>query len=475
MIDNKDITASKLLQFFRLTCDHGAPSTRKSYLKAVNVLDTFLKKIDATYFSLSYSLIVELLIYMYMRGLTVKTSLHYLDAIASLYKSAVKEGIAPESEAFKTIRNAISDSDRTYWEHPIHDDEFKRFVNLTQTAYNQKGNIAVASDILLFSLLNRCMPLKDVAFLKKTDTDSLDIESKAIAERMEEPRRKYVFPLNQSNHTTAQLYHNVIELFRRLFSLRNISVRGNIEETIKCYWIYAGLRCGFSGEELVSCLDYTPTTIPFLSLVRPAELKEERKKEIATTISQVFVVNPLKWFAMRLRPNVKYQDLITRFDVIKNEISTPEVFYPRNEIVKRIGKKLKYELKPVISDVVFFRTRVTEIFPLFCRIGDIAWCYTLGGKNSRLYASIPDDSFRNFQQAIGQFTPDFEVAPTGELPMKEGDRIVVVGGMISGQTGEVAKIETDNSDNVIYRVKFGTENGFKWDFGIDARVISSSK
>ena len=54
--------------------------------------------------------------------------------------------------------------------------------------------------------------------------------------------------------------------------------------------------------------------------------------------------------------------------------------------------------------------------------------------------------------------------------MKEGDRIVVVGGMISGHTGEVAKIETDNSDNVIYRVKFGTENGFKWDFGIDARI-----
>ena len=475
MIDNKDINTSKLLQFFRSRCEVGANSTRKSYLKAVSALDIFLKKIEASSFLFTYSLLAEWLLHMYMRGLTFKTSIHYFDAIASLYKSAVTEGIAPSSEAFKSIRSAISQLDCSNWENPISDEEFKRFVNVTQTAYHQKGNVALASDLMLFSLLNHCLPLREVAVLKRSEIDGLDSESMAIVDRMSDPRRKYVFPLKQSENTAAQLNRHIAELILNLFRLRNIPVRGSIDETIKCYWTYAGLRCGFSGEELVSCLGNAPVYIPFISLVGPIALTEERRKEIATTISQVFVVNPLKWFAMRLRPNVKYQDIVTRFELLKNEISAPEMFYPRNEIVKRIGKKLKYELKPVISDVVFFRTRVTEIFPMFCRIGDLAWCYTFGGKNSRTYASIPDDSFRNFQQAIGQFTPDFEVAPAGELPMKEGDRIVVVGGMISGHTGEVAKIETDNSDNVIYRVKFGTENGFKWDFGIDARVISSSK
>ena len=42
--------------------------------------------------------------------------------------------------------------------------------------------------------------------------------------------------------------------------------------------------------------------------------------------------------------------------------------------------------------------------------------------------------------------------------------------MIPGQTGDIAKIESDHSENIIYRIKFGTQNGFKWDFGVDARI-----
>ena len=38
------------------------------------------------------------------------------------------------------------------------------------------------------------------------------------------------------------------------------------------------------------------------------------------------------------------------------------------------------------------------------------------------------------------------------------------------QTGDIAKIESDHSENIIYRIKFGTQNGFKWDFGVDARI-----
>lgn len=475
MTVDKELDSLKILSFFRAVSERGSDSTRKSYAKAIGVLEAFIKKTEKEEVNLTDTFLSEWLLYMSLRGLTVKTAIHYFDAISSLYKVAVSEGLLPPTGAFKTVRERLADRRREGWDQPVTEDEFKRLVNLTQTAYHQKGSTALASDLVLFSLLNTCLPLTEAALLKTSAIEGMDEESRSVAERECSPRRRYIFPLRQSETTPLRLEHSVNSLVMSLFRMRNIPLKGNIQDTLASYWLYAGLRCGFSGEDMVSCLGRSSNAIPFLSLFRQKTLADERRKEITDTVGKVFIVNPLHWFAMRLRPSVKFEDLSQRFTQINDEFSIPEIFYPKNEIVRRVGKKLKYESKPVISDVVFFRTRLTEIFPLFCRIGDLAWCYTTGGRNSRRYASISDEAFKTFQQAIGQFTPDFEVAPVGQLPMREGDRIVIVGGMLPGRTGEVAKIETDNSDNVIYRVKFGSENGFKWDFGVDARITKEKK
>ena len=170
---------------------------------------------------------------------------------------------------------------------------------------------------------------------------------------------------------------------------------------------------------------------------------------------------------MRLRPGIKFNRLTERLSEIDEQYFKPELFYPCNEIAKRIKKKIVYEEKPILPDIVFFKSRVTDIQPLFNKIWDLAWCYTDGGT----YASIPKKAMENFQRAIGMFTPDYEVGPVGTIPLRKGDKIVVVGGAMAGRQGEIID-ETWDEQNVIYRIMlWGDYQNIEWRVN-DPRLIA---
>ena len=161
---------------------------------------------------------------------------------------------------------------------------------------------------------------------------------------------------------------------------------------------------------------------------------------------------------MRLRRGVRFDKLRTRVEMAAERLPRPEVYYPYEEISRRIGKRIEYKRKPVIGDIVFFRYRATEIPGLFREIGDVAWCYRIGGE----YAAIPAESMRRFQQAVGMFTPDYEVGEGGALTLRENEKVVVLGGMFSGLEGEVMEaMKTEKG--VVYRLRlFGESNDIEW-------------
>lgn len=459
-----------LIEFFQSRVDGIHSSTRQSYHKALATFETFLTNRSVDPAHISGNLLDDWLVDMCLRGMTFKTASHYFDIMASMYNAAANEGLFADSSLFKHPKEKLKSLPPTSWAVAVTDAEFKRMENVTRTAPYQTGDMATATDMLLFSLLNGAMNIYAVARLRCDDWSKYDTESAAILRRNIAIKRRYVFNLHQSMQTPRQLDRNVNEQMLSLLHLRNLPIFGTINDTIETYWAYAALSCGYTGGDITAALGHAPKGIPILSLCRKTDLPQQSRDDIREAVSRLFVANPMRWYAMRLRPAVKFDDLHARFQYLKDELQQPEMFYPCDEIVRRTGKKIIAERRPVIADVVFFHCRVTDIFPMFCKIGDLAWCYTTGATTGTTYASIPENDFRNFQLAIGQFTPQFEVAPIGGFTPKEGDRIVVVGGMIPGQTGDIAKIESDHSENIIYRIKFGTQNGFKWDFGVDARI-----
>ena len=223
---------------------------------------------------------------------------------------------------------------------------------------------------------------------------------------------------------------------------------------------YSALCCGMSGSEVLAMMGTAPAGMPLLSLCEVAEIDTAGKSALMRSVTSIFVENPMRWYPMKLRPRVDFKTMTDRVAQAVNRGASIEFFYPYDEIKKRIGKKLVTESVPVIKDIVFFRARVTDIFPLFCKIGDIAWCYTTTGKPGGDYAAIPRHQFERFQETIGQFTSDYEVAPIGGFEPEEGERVVVLSGLLADREFDISKIE--DGDNTVFQLRMIGDNGIQW-------------
>ncbi len=190
---------------------------------------------------------------------------------------------------------------------------------------------------------------------------------------------------------------------------------------------------------------------------------------------------------MQLRPGVRFTDICRRIDQLRDcSLFTVhssldiELFYPSEEISRLIGKKIVTRQRPFIHSVVFFRAKLTDIGRLFSKIGDLAWCYRQSARPGAPYADISDRQFHLFQQTIAHFTPDYEVAATGDLELKEGDRVEILGGLFAGQQATVdsryAIRDTryaNAASGVIYRLNIIGDNGIDWRITVDPRLLKS--
>ena len=403
---------------------------------------------------------------MFFRGLTAKTSLHYFDIVAGLANKGINDGEL--TTRFRDVKARVKGVASEKWRMLVTEESFKRLVNLTKLADRQQGETGLYTDILLFSLLNCGMDISAIAKLQCDDIHEYNPACQKIAERHISPKRKYVFPLEQSRKTPRQIEKTLAEKLSQLLGARNITIIGNIQECIRSYWAYAALKCGVLPEMIIKALGHSPIGLPVLAICseRKGAVSAEQTQLLSDSVTDLFIGNPPKWYAMRLRPGIKFDRLKERIADCKDEIIIPELFYPCQEIAKKLDRKLVFEKRPIIPDIVFFKSCVTDILPLFHKIGDLAWCYRSGDT----YASIPQAAMEAFQKAIGKFTPDYEIGPVGSIALRPGDRIVVVGGAFTGKEGEIID-QSLNENGVIYRIMlWGDNNNIEWRAN-DSRLI----
>lgn len=236
-------------------------------------------------------------------------------------------------------------------------------------------------------------------------------------------------------------------------------------------WACGALMAGIPGSRIMGILKTAPQGLELLTLCSGVSISEKEKEEIKVKILSGLQGEEKKWYAMRLRPKVKFETVLDRFSKINSSHKIPELFYPYEEIARKVGRKLVWQGKPVIRDVVFFKTIKSRIYPLFSQIHDLAWCYTAPGGGSGNYASIPSRAMEQFKEALGFLGPDFEVAPAGVTKLKAGDKVVIVNGDYAKERAEILKQgSADEEGNVVFRVKLLDSNGH-WDIGIDARLL----
>ncbi len=88
--DNDNITLRQLISLFRVEALTKPEVTSRSYLKAVASFEQFGDVHGIGDATVCNNVAAEWLVYMFVCGLSFKTSGYYLDVVAGLYNSAAK-------------------------------------------------------------------------------------------------------------------------------------------------------------------------------------------------------------------------------------------------------------------------------------------------------------------------------------------------------------------------------------------------
>ena len=561
-IENKQLSIQEILTILRSQAESLPPSpTASRYLHALATLESSVgthgscvrehsgngdadlsqEKQNSSFIIDNLSLILtDWLINQWLLGLPFSSATLYLDIISALYGSAVKAGLLPPTETFTLLRAELKALGPEGWKSGINGEIFARALRLTKNAHRLLLDDSIAADLILLSLTNSLQPIEQLALLKRDDISALFNTTDSNKESLASPsplrplrdtpelhkiasrhlngnaRRKYIFPLNQSERTPAQLKKHIFKITNALFRRTRLPQATDPNRTVEALWAYAALRAGVPASTIVAHLGHAPLGLPVLKLcnistLREAPILRSRYCEADTfrSIGSVFLDNPPLWYAMSLRPGVRFTQVCRRIQLLSKphtaasaantqycaadtSLSSIELFYPCEEIARAIGKKIVIKQRPFIHSVVFFRAKLTDIGPLFARIGDLAWCYRQSARPGAPYAEITQRQFQLFQQTIAHFTPDYEVAPTGELELKKDDRIQIVGGLFAGHeatfegivNGKAVsnRLEPTNSNPslkdtpqnadapTVYRLNIIGDNGIEWRIHVDSRL-----
>lgn len=467
--DNHPTDISDAIGFFLTEAGNATnTATAAAYRKAAASLRRFAEGRPLRFGDFDEPLLDGWLTALFINGNSHKVATYYLRIISALYNRAVTRGIAPPTEAFRTAARRLDAISGLDYDISRREADHKRLVAMARGgATSPGGHLPVYADIFLASVLSGNMTPSEVARLKKADTGPFPPEMQAILSRHTGNRRSYVFDLRQPEMTGRQLDRTVDRNTAAVMRLHGIS--GTPTQAPADLWAHAALKCGYTPQAITGCLGFRPTANPVFALCPMQPIPDSDAMEMRATVARVITDDPLQWFVMRLRPASGFSSLLQRLASIPSGNHAPTLFYPCEEIATRIGRRLVWRDRPVIPDIVFFRSRRSHVRPLFREIGDLAWCYTTG--RSGTYAAIPDSEMQRFQQAIGQFTPEYEIYPAGTLTPAEGESVVIIGGLFTGQQGEIEKIMPGNADSIIYRVVFPDSQGIEWRVNVDSRLI----
>lgn len=471
MVDSELLTINRALDFFELKlASFAGKSTADGYGKALINFRSFALAMNAGDVCITQRFLEDWYVAMRLKGLTTKTSAYYFDNIASLYIAAAKQAEVGPTDIFRVVKGKIKDFDCNDRAFLITDADYERFSNMVNG--HTSSDFHTVIDTVAMALTDSRLTLRDIALMKKADTDSLSCRGRVIARRNIEPKRKYVFALDQSRLTPRQAEAALASDIKTLFASYGLPLYGSVTDTIRSYRAYAALMNGVAASDTFGTDGRYASALPVLAVCTPHKVNAEAGERVDRIVCEAIFDDTEHWYAMRLRPRVAYGDVVRRFDDRDCQLRRPEMFYPCEEIAKRIGRKLVWREKPVISDVVFFKSHKAEIYPMFTLLYDLAWCYRSGRNRSGAYAVIPDNAMRQFQETIGKFTPDYEVVPTGHMALSPDDRVVVIGGDYAGLTGRYISNDKvdDGEGHIVYRIMLPGNNG-SWNVGIDARLV----
>lgn len=483
------------LEYFRSAIPDFGKSAQKSYGKALVSLESFMRAFSLQYESLSTTLLADWLVSLSLSGHSLSTLQLYLNAISAISGEIDKDGSEEAGNVdFTRLRSILKE---IIEEVATGESAANRKITL-KSSENSPVKPAILRALHLTAVIAGGITIESAARLRREDLAGLPESVREITAPFEDPRRRYLFPLEQSDYTPRQLARRLASAFATAAdpSIRRLPSPAE-------HWLRNALSLGATPSEAIGALGRNPMPgnpiIRLLGDIPPAG--EEQRERLMTLVTEALTDNPLRWYALRLRQGVTPEELTTRIkgnEAISKligvttdfKLNTAEsrIFYPTQRVAHRTSAGIHHTIEPLLPGILFMRLRSTELLPLLREIGDIAWIYRDPASRESGYAAIPDRQMNAFQLAIGVFTEETRVAPLGTIAPRPGQKVIILGGPLAGHTATFIKtrpskkkgdlptedIETADTlplDRVLYRLTLPGLNGIEWEADLDPRLL----
>ena len=453
------------------------PAVKKNTEQALDSFVRFLRECNVSNQTLDENLVFDWVGWLLENGYSPISVHTYVARLSALYSKVIKAEGIKGNDCFSKVKSRLRACSENGVKMMADRHFFIKLRALVQADYTKNFELQLGKDLVLFSLYNGGLTFSQLADYRKDDYVGEESAINEIVERYTRPRNKYLFPLNHSERTIRQRCQTISTFIAN--ALRSVGIELKIDSDMfpAELWAAAAKGAGMSSGDIKACIGDTSEgyVSPFYSYASMNALSEERKSEVRDFVTKNLSKNPDYWYAMQFRPHVDFDMIKARMNM--RGIRFHSSFYPMEEIVRRIGKKLIRTTKPVVPGLMFFKTKSTDLADIFYNLGDLAWGYRSSRGAGSAYAIIPDSAIDSYQRAIGQFTDSVAAYPDGHLKIEEGDKVEIIGGELAGcgatfekEICEVVQGE-ESVERVIYRLRLVGYNNISWIVDLDPRLV----
>lgn len=328
--------------------------------------------------------------------------------------------------------------------------------------------------IFLYMLYNAGATLRDVAELRfDTYSHTCEQADEIVDSMCSSPNRKYVFPLGQRQKRQPQIVRELVaELGSALKIFGLAPVGGFTEDYVRALWIDFAVHTGIALPDIAAVVGKVPAERPYLALVRPTRLAEREKCDIICHVANTINNVASRWHVMKLRKGVGPNDIKTNLDAAAPALLEGiQFYYPTFVSAKKEGKRMRFEEKPYIPELLFFKTRQDKVGEIFRHIGDKAWCFRTVNTPDAPYSVIPNVEMARFQHFIGQFSPDMNLRLSTGADLGIGRRVRVTGGLMAGYEGEIYDVPGTDDDR-IFTLRLSSAGALTWIARVPAPLLT---
>ncbi len=409
--------------------------------------------------------------YLVEEGLKATTIRRYCERFRSLYNKAVKRGLAPKSGAFDAIGTR---KERSAPEIVSGGGRLEAARTVASFDFASQPLFEQTQALFLFSLYACGMSFADMASLRKSSVRGgrLMLASGGslpllpgmirIISRYEGWDADYLLPILRSGMPVADMaqrersyLHNVEGMFRRA----GITCAADADLSLRL-WIEIAQELKVPSEVILAALPELPDNSP-LRHVRGGDVGGDRVEGVVAMIAGSIKDCAERWYAMRLRPDASYENVAA---VLVNGfgMESAALYYPCEEIVKRVGRKLTTQTRSVIRNVVFLRTCRDRLPALAKSLGGMAWIYRQGRSADADYAVVPEYELYKFRTVVSRLTDDMDFMPADRAEWSKGRSVRITGGNLEGYEGRIVDMEpARNGGRREIIVRITTDAGIK--------------